>query len=771
MPELDRRRLERLEALFAAARELPAAERPAFVAAQCGGDEALRRELTELLDLSGGAGAFLERAPDPWIGQRIDRWRVRERLGAGGMGVVYLAVRDDGAFQQQAALKLLKQSFDRAEALDRFRRERQLLASLAHPNIARLLDGGTTPEGVPYLVMEHVAGTRLDDWCDARRLPLARRLALFLDVCAAVHHAHQHLVIHRDLKPSNVLVDDAGVAKLLDFGIAKELEPADGERTATRTLDRRLTPEYSSPEVVRGGAITMASDVFSLGVILYELLTGRRPWRDAETSPTDLERAICDTTPARPSATLLPDAAAAARGLDPARLRAQLRGDLDAIVMTALAPEPERRYASVESLAADVARHLRHEPIVARPPGTAYLLSKFVRRRRGVVAALAFAFLALVAGVVGLVVGKQRAQRQAETTARVNQLLREMLVQLEPATARGFGESVLRQLHFADEELGRGLLEGEPAIEADLRFALGRVYGAFGYAGWAGEQFAKALAIEEARAPAPDARRVELLRRLGWAERNAARFDEAIGHLERAVDLSATLPGLDDERTAARNELGLALTAVGRNDAAERVLREALDQQRARGQERSPASGSLQIALALNALALGQLDAAEPPARAALALYDELLPGKEPRRAIALDTLARVLRAKGELAAAEPLLERSLEIRRALFDSTSPVIAWSLGLLADVRCAAGRAPEAVALLEEALAIRRVAYDPGSQPQMQTLLQLGLALVDAGRDADARPHLAEAIAVADEKGYDQEPLLPRGREELARLGGR
>jgi serine/threonine-protein kinase len=770
MPEPDRRRLARLEELFAAARELPAAERPAFVAAQCGDDASLRAELTELLDVAREAGGFLEQAADPWVGRRIDRWRIGRRLGSGGMGVVYLAVRDDGAFQQEAALKLLKHGFDRAEALDRFRRERQLLAGLAHPNIARLLDGGATEDGVPYLVMEHVAGKRLDDWCDERRLPIARRLALFLDVCAAVHCAHQHLVIHRDLKPSNVLVDGDGTAKLLDFGIAKELEPADG-RAATRTLDRRLTPEYSSPEVVRGGAITMASDVFSLGVILYELLTGSRPWRAAETSPTDLERAICETTPPRPSAALLPDAAAAARATDPARLRCALRGDLDAIVMTALAPEPERRYASVESLAADVARHLRHEPIVARPPGTAYLLSKFVRRRRGVVAALAFALLALIGGVVGLVAGMQHARRQAETTARVNQLLRDMLVQLEPATARGFGDSLLRQLHFANEELGKGLLDGEPAIEADLRFALGRVYGAFGYAGWASGQFRKALALQVVIAPQPDTRRVELLRRLGWAERNAAEFSAAIVHLREAVAMAATLPGLDDEQTAACNELGLALTAVGEHAEADRVLREALERQRARGQERSAATGSLQIALALNALARDELDAAEPSARAALALYEELLPENEPRRAIALDTLARVLRARGRFAEAQPLLERSLALRRSLYDAMSPVIAWSCSLLAELHLAAGRPAEAAPLLAESLQIRRVRYDLDSQLVVQSQLQLGLALVDAGRGDEARIHLAEAVAMADQKGYSQEPLLPRGREELARLGGK
>ncbi len=768
MSDADRQRLQRLEALFAAAKELPRERHTAFLAEQCRGDEALRAEVSALLAVDDDAGArgLLEQAADPWIGRTIERWRVLERLGAGGMGVVYRAARDDGAFEQQVALKLLKHGVERAEAFERFRRERQLLAGLSHPNIARLIDGGATPEGVPYLVMELVVGTRLDRWCDERRLSVDARLRLFLDVCAAVQYSHQRLVIHRDLKPSNVLIGADGAAKLLDFGIAKLLEPIDGEE-APRTRERRLTPEYASPEVVRGAPVTVASDVFSLGVMLHELLTGSRPWRESETSPTDLERAICETTPPRPSATAIDAAAAHARGeADPARLRRRLRGDLDAIVANAIAPEAERRYATVDQLAADLRRHLAHEPIVARPPGFVYLTAKFLRRRRALAAALLIALFALSAGAAGLVSGSRKARRNADAAARVNKLLREMLVQLEPSSARGFGESLNKQLKFANDELEKGLLKDEPALEVELRIALGRVNGSLGYAGWAAAQFEKAQALADASGALDAAHRLELLRWLGWAERNSARYEASIGHLQQALAMCDELGDPGEQWTLIANDLALSYTAVNRFPEADRLLRATIERVRPTGGPERPVMAGLQVAQALNSLAAGETAAAEAPARAALALTTTLLPEADPRYCIALDTLGRVLRALEQWSEAEALFERSLEIRRGLFDAMSPNIGWSLALLGELKAADGRPAEAVPLFEDALAIRSRHYEVDSPARLGSLLQLGLALVDAGEVDAALPHLKEAVAVADRR-HHQDPRLARGREELAR----
>jgi serine/threonine-protein kinase len=730
-----------------------------------------------LLAAEDRSGDFLEQPADPRVGTRIGAWRVLARIGAGGMGVVYLAARDDGAYEQKVALKVLRHGADHAELLERFRRERQILAGLRHPNITQLIDGGATEDGAPWLVMEHVEGTRLDLWCDERRLPLARRLALFRDVCTAVACAHGNLVIHRDLKPSNILVTDdgqggddqdgrEGMVKLVDFGVAKVLDPVDGG-SATRTVERRLTPEYASPEVLRGETPATASDVYSLGVVLHELLAGRRPFQQLERSPTDFARRICESPPPRLSTAPIDATIAAARGMGASELRRALRGDLDAIVATALALEPARRYRSVAELSADVERHLAHQPIVARPPGALYVAAKFVRRRRTVAAALGVALLALLVGAVGLVSGSLRARRQAEATGRVNALMRDMLVQLDPTLSGGFSESLLKQLEFARDQLAAGLLKDEPELEVDLRFALGRVYGSLGYADWSTEQFEAALALAARCLPPRDPRHVQLESWLGWALRNGARFDDAERHLRAAIMLARANGGLEDDLRHSLGDLGRTLIELRRFDEAQAALEESLARWTAAGEGAGAEAAGVHAALALNELARGTADRAEPEARVALAISEKLLPAGAPRHAVALDTLARVLLAEGKPDEAETLLARSLEERRSLFDPHSPAVAWSLALLADAHCAAGRPGDAVALLEEALAIRCRTCKAGDQPRIQAELQLGLALIDAGRGSEGAPHLATGIAEADAAKAPSDARLERARRELSR----
>jgi tetratricopeptide (TPR) repeat protein len=772
-------RMTAIEALFDEAKALAPERRSAWLAQRCANDAELRAEVEALLALEPRARGFLEEPADPWTGRVIDRWRTVRRIGAGGMGVVYLAERADGAFEQKAALKLLKTGVEHAEILDRFRRERQLLAGLDHENIARLIDGGATADGIPYFVMEYVAGTRIDEWCDARRLPVARRLALFRDVCAAASYAHRNLVVHRDLKPSNILVTDAaaqgperpdGTIKLVDFGIAKLLAPVARQEDA-RTVERRLTPEYASPEVILGGSVTTASDVFSLGVVLYELLTGRRPWRvDETTSQTALEQEICGRTPPPPSAAAITPEAAAARGTNERELRAALRGDLDAIVMTALATEPGRRYASANDLSEDLRRHLAHEPIVARKPGAAYLFRKFVRRRRALVAAAAVALLALAAGAGGLVAGTLKARREALSTARVNQLLREMLIQLDPSSALGFAKSLNKQLDYASQKLDQGLLRDEPEIEVDLRATLGRVYGALGFAGWSRRESAHALELAQRVWPADDGRRIALLLALGWSERNCGANDDSAGHLQAAADLAARIPGKEGERAHALLELGLTLTELGRLDDADTALREALERTTKSDGAESEAVAGIQTALAVNLLAQGDLEEAEPIARAGLATREKLYPGGHPQLPFSLDALGRVLRALEQYDEAERLFERSLKLRRQLFDPKSPMIAYTLELLAEVKSASGRPREAIPLLEEVLASRRKYYEANSRPVVNALLELGLAHAAAGAPARGRTCLEEALKIADLQKFASDPLLERGRAEFARETG-
>lgn len=434
-------REELIESMFHEALDLPAEQRERFVR-DVTEDEALCREVLSLLGAHNRADGFLDRSAidegahhdavaDQFIGRTIGPYHIIERIASGGMGTVYRGERADESYEQTVAIKLIRAGMDSKDILNRFRHERQVLANLEHPNIARLLDGGTTesPECLPFLVMEFVEGTRLDHFADNQRLTIPQRLELFLKVCDALQHAHRNLIIHRDLKPSNILVTDEGIVKLLDFGIAKVLEPTApspengvARWEVTATIQRRLTPAYASPEQVRGRAVTTATDIYSLGVILYELLTGHRPHRIQHATIEEASRAICEEAPTRPSDVVLqtsegtppsslsqpermedatsPEELASRRSSDPARLQRVLRGDLENIILMALRKEPERRYASVDQLAEDICRHRQSLPVIARPDTVGYRMSKFIVRNRVAVAAAAVLLVVLLGATI-----------------------------------------------------------------------------------------------------------------------------------------------------------------------------------------------------------------------------------------------------------------------------------------------------------------------------------------------------------------------------------
>ena len=424
-------RWRRIESLYNDALALPPGGRPAFLEAECS-DDALREEVERMLSATDEAGGYLEGLAGGLVpevqtgreqaGDRVGPWRLVRELGRGGMGEVWLAERAEGGFEQTAALKLVRPDLAPADAR-RFLAERQILARLEHPNIARLLDGGVASDGRPYLAMELVEGEPITDYADRRRLTVNERLALFGQVAEAVHAAHRQLVVHRDLKPSNVLVAETPAGPdvtLLDFGVAKLL--GDGDATLTRTGGAPMTPAYAAPEQVAGGTVTTATDVYALGVLLYELLTGRRPYRLSGRARAAVERAVLEADPTRPSDAVTeaeegapdPTATGAARRTEPGRLRRRLAGDLDRIALQALEKEPARRYASAEAFAADVRRHLDGLPVEARAGGAAYRARKFVRRHRAAVAAAAVAVLALVGGLGAALWQAAEADRQRD---------------------------------------------------------------------------------------------------------------------------------------------------------------------------------------------------------------------------------------------------------------------------------------------------------------------------------------------------------------------
>ena len=446
---------QRAKTLFNACLDLDSAGRAELLARACADAPRVRAEVESLLESAGEASRFLEQpaveqamvgaTPEQMIGQRLGAYEIVAVLGAGGMGEVYRAVRADNQYQQEVAIKLVRRGLRGALTLARFTAERQILARLDHPNIARLLDAGLTSDEQPYFIMQLVEGESIDRYCDARQLSVKDRLRLFCDVCSAVQYAHQNLTVHRDLKPANILVTRDGVPKLLDFGIAKVLD-AEANQPAEAASMWAMTPEYSSPEQVRGESITTASDVYSLGVILYRLLSGRSPYRASAAEPFELAKDVCDTEPPRPSTTV-------ARGSGDAKPlpdRSQLVGDLDSIVLMALRKEPERRYASVALLAQDIRRHLDGLPVSAARDTWRYRTGKFIGRHRVVVVATAMATVLLFAGVAAIVAEERVARAERQRADRrfneVRGLARALIFDLEEAIAPLAGSTAARKL-------------------------------------------------------------------------------------------------------------------------------------------------------------------------------------------------------------------------------------------------------------------------------------------------------------------------------------
>ncbi len=474
-------RWRQIEEVFQAAADHPPAGRSAFLDNACNGDTGLRREVESLLGpdddaesvihsaISSTSESLVNEQSEPVIGKRIGAYLVTGVIGRGGMGSVYLAVRDDDQYQKKVAIKLVKRGMDTDFIVSRFRAERQILASLEHPRIARLLDGGTSEDGLPYFVMEYIDGKPIAQYCEDSKLSINDRLKLFRLVCSAVQYAHQNLIVHRDLKPSNILVLKEGVPKLLDFGIAKLLKAdlnASGSAHTSNTL-RLMTPDYASPEQVRGEAVTTATDIYSLGAILYELLTGQKPHQFKNYSSTEIERAICHTDTDRPSVAI-------SRAVKtPAKIRRQLAGDLDNIVLMAMRKEPGRRYNSADQFSEDIRRHLEGQPVIARKDTIAYRTGKFARRHKYSIAAAALLVASLVGGIVATTYQARRADRRFQQVRRLaNSFLFDHYERIKnlPGSLPAREALVRTSLEYLDS------LAGEAAGDASLQQELAEAY-------------------------------------------------------------------------------------------------------------------------------------------------------------------------------------------------------------------------------------------------------------------------------------------------------
>jgi eukaryotic-like serine/threonine-protein kinase len=742
-------RFRRVDALFDAALEKAAGERADFLAAACEDDPALYDEVIALLETAATAesvigediGAFAgellaslgeaARVEETSLaaGARLGPWRIVGEIGRGGMGAVYLAARDDGQFEKRVALKLVKRGMDTDEVLRRFRAERQILAALEHPNIARLYDGGATEDGRPYLVMEHVDGIPIDTYCETHGLGVEARLALFASACGAVQHAHQSLVVHRDLKPSNVLVSGGGEVKLLDFGIAKLLDPAGEDLTPrTRTGLRVLTPEYAAPEQLRGEPATTAADVWALGVILYLLLTGQRPVAGAAGEAT------------RPSLV--------AR----AEWRRRLRGDLDTIVRKALAPDSSRRYASAQHLLDDLERHRTGLPILARPPGLAYRAGKYVRRHRVGVAATGAALLALImssaAWAVRVTQERDTAHAERAAAEEVSRFLTDLFAASDPFAPGPERRDTLRARDLV--RLGADRLRDDthvaPALRARMLIVLGKVHQELALHDDAEALLREAVDVRRALHDHPHADLAEAIGALASLLHTRGRFDDAEPLAREALALRRAVHAPEEPAVAGALHALARLLMVNRElEEAETLQREAVDIQRRSLDRTDLALADGLSVLARILMAQGRNDEAEQIFRESALLRRDAHGDAHPLTAVGLIDLGLVLRRLERLDEAAAALVEADAINRAALGERHPHLVHNLNGLAFVRNAQGDFEEAGRLLERSIDIQQ---DYGDAPQLSVAWDAYAGVLEARGDlAGAERAQREALAVA------------------------
>lgn len=714
-------------------------ERAAWLASICARDAALGADLQLLLaerqavHRSGFLEGALPLAP-PALGQSLQgltlgAYRLVSQIGQGGMGSVWLAERCDGRFEGRAAVKLLNLALLGRSGEERFKREGSFLAKLTHPHIARLIDAGVSAAGQPYLVLEHVNGQNIDRYCEARALGIEARLRLFLDVLEAVAHAHANLIVHRDIKPANVIVSVEGEVKLLDFGIAKLLEPDAaledsagwGGSALTNEGGAALTPEYAAPEQLANEPVTTATDVYALGVLLYVLLSGQHPAGAAVRSPAPLVRAIVEVEPRRVSDAVAETETAEALtrhatqcGTTPGRLRRLLRGDLDVIVARALKKKPEERYASVTAFADDVRRYLRHEPISARPDTLRYRASVFLRRHARSVATAA-AVVALLSGSTAfytyrLATERDRARREAAKATKVSELLTGILTAADPYQIRGTqGEPTARTLLDARAEQAQRELAGQPELQAEILAVMGRTYRRLGAYDKAQPLLEQALASGVSVFGPEHVYVAQALHELGVLLEEKGDYRAAAADLERSLALRRKLLGPEHPDVAiSLSELGRAYQDGGRNLAAEPLHREALRiRRKVLGEEHRETAVSFNDLGSVLRLK-GDLPDAERAIRRAVELNRKTRGADHPNTALSMHDLALVAAARGDYGAAESLLRDSLAKLRAGLGERHPNVAAALNNLARVLVAQRRTAEAAAPLEEALAIARLA---------------------------------------------------------------
>jgi tetratricopeptide (TPR) repeat protein len=758
----------RIEEVFLSALEQPPQEREKFVVHECEGDEPLRLEVLAMLRSHEETGDFLEtpayqanaellavRSGALKIGEQIGDYRILSLLGEGGMGEVYLA--EDLSLGRKVALKLVRPGFGGANLLRQFQREERILAGLTHPNIARLYGGAVTPNGVPYFAMEFVEGDRLDAFCDHGQLSIRERLELFRKICAAVSYAHRHLVIHRDLKPANIRVGADGEPKLLDFGIAKLL---DDENAAppeqTVTLSGAMTPDYASPEQLRGEPMTTATDVYSLGVILFELLTGEKPYRTKSRTISEVSRAITEQEPTRPST-------AAIRGGRNSKFEIRnskfLKGDLDNIVLTAIRKEPARRYSSVGQFSEDIRRHLDGLPIVARKDTVGYRATKFIQRNRIAVSAAVMVVLAIVAGLIVSLWQAKQARAQRDVAQRINTFLQDVLGAAAPEV-KGIDVKVSDLLNDASAR-AKSELAGQPEVLADILMTLGRTYISLTEPGKAETDLRAGLEASIKAHGELNPTTAMTMAWLGLALAYTGKGEEGEKISRKAVELQRRLyPDGHEDLGVALYALGMNLIAKNESKAAQPILKEAVDLIRKhRGENHGYYITSL-VMLATAEQGAGNIEGAEKLFRQAIEIGNHVPARYRVFLAQAQGLLGTLLMNKAAFPEAETALRQSEALYRELYggDGNANVgtVKGQLGFLyflqGDYARAADESRKAFDALHKSLG-------PENSVTLSAQVTLGLSLSRFGRAAEGEPYLRDALAV-------REKQAPKGDHVIA-----
>jgi len=728
-------------------------------------DQVVAARAARVLDSEAEGGTDDRDAAADLTGVELGPWRLERLLGRGGMAEVWEARRVDGKFEQTVAVKLLKRGMDSQEILRRFLRERQILARLDHPRIARLYDGGVAPDGRPYLVLERVDGEPITDWCARRELGVEERLRLLLACCDAVAAAHRQLVVHRDLKPSNILVTREGDVKLLDFGIAKLLEEEGGDET--RADVRVLTPSYAAPEQIMGEPVSTATDVYALGVLGYELLTGRLPHRRAGSRAADLASAVASESIARPSTAVL-DADAATTTAPPGKpqqLARSLRGDLDAVLLQALRREPARRYASVAAFADDLERHLEGRPVSARPDSVGYRAGKFVRRHRLAVAAATIAVLALAAVTAFALLQAQRASReaararsearraeaqaqraeqQAARAERVKSFLASVFAVSDPLLARG--EQVTARA-LLDEGVRRvdGELAREPGLHGEMLDLLAGLYRKLGDLPVARSLAERALALRSAQYGVESAEAAKSEWTLGWVLSMQGEYKESRRRLDHAIAVLDRVEGPDSLAAADAREplMELVFSGEGPQAALPVVERRLATYQRVLG-DSEPRTALAYSDLGVVFENTNRPKESEAALRKAIALLEPLLPPDDPRLAYPHNNLAGLLIDVDRAAEAETEVRRAIDIRTKALGPAHQETIGSRGLLTIVLMHLDRLEEAESNQRATLADSEKAGDRYASAQLRT--QLATLLMRREQFPAALTEFDRALAV-------------------------